>query len=265
MNQTPAPNWYPDPKDPTLMRWWDGTTWTDHTNAIQGEVATHVPPDDSNMKKPLTKRAWFWAIIAVVVLSGVGLGIWFTGQITTIVNNDRPTTSSPTPSTQTTATSGLDNGDFVVGTDIAPGVYRAEIETGFISLCVISQEDDAGGTLEARASNEGSLIFTVENIVGSHVIISGCTNIGLAYDKLRKNPSTITNGFWLVGDELPAGTYQGTIDPHSAIVLGLVTQFDAHGEVIHSDGDTQGEMIFEVKDVPGSVVDFTGFSSIVPV
>ncbi|MBF6347357.1 DUF2510 domain-containing protein [Nocardia cyriacigeorgica] len=28
--QVPA-NWYPDPVEPTILRWWDGTTWTEHT------------------------------------------------------------------------------------------------------------------------------------------------------------------------------------------------------------------------------------------
>lgn len=27
----PAPNWYPDPRDPSLLRWWDGQAWTPNT------------------------------------------------------------------------------------------------------------------------------------------------------------------------------------------------------------------------------------------
>ena len=29
MSQVPA-DWYPDPHDPTYVRWWDGTQWTQH-------------------------------------------------------------------------------------------------------------------------------------------------------------------------------------------------------------------------------------------
>jgi uncharacterized protein DUF2510 len=27
----PEPNWYPDPRDPSLLRWWDGKAWTPNT------------------------------------------------------------------------------------------------------------------------------------------------------------------------------------------------------------------------------------------
>ena len=27
----PQPDWYPDPRNPVLLRWWDGQTWTNHT------------------------------------------------------------------------------------------------------------------------------------------------------------------------------------------------------------------------------------------
>lgn len=27
----PAPGWYPDPRDPVRLRWWDGAGWTERT------------------------------------------------------------------------------------------------------------------------------------------------------------------------------------------------------------------------------------------
>ena len=27
----PAPNWYPDPQNPAMLRWWDGQAWAPHT------------------------------------------------------------------------------------------------------------------------------------------------------------------------------------------------------------------------------------------
>jgi hypothetical protein len=31
--QGPPAGWYPDPRGQAAQRWWDGTTWTDHTQA----------------------------------------------------------------------------------------------------------------------------------------------------------------------------------------------------------------------------------------
>jgi hypothetical protein len=27
----PQPDWYPDPRNPAILRWWDGQIWTNHT------------------------------------------------------------------------------------------------------------------------------------------------------------------------------------------------------------------------------------------
>ncbi|MBO0805230.1 MAG: DUF2510 domain-containing protein [Nocardiopsaceae bacterium] len=29
----PAPDWYPDPQNPALVRWWDGQSWTPHVQS----------------------------------------------------------------------------------------------------------------------------------------------------------------------------------------------------------------------------------------
>jgi hypothetical protein len=42
--QAPPQGWYPDPQHPELLRWWDGTQWTDQT---QPAPAAPPPPQSS--------------------------------------------------------------------------------------------------------------------------------------------------------------------------------------------------------------------------
>ena len=42
---TPPPGWYPDPEQPANVRWWDGTTWTEHRAPVwQPPMGSWVGP-----------------------------------------------------------------------------------------------------------------------------------------------------------------------------------------------------------------------------
>lgn len=50
-----APGWYPDPRDATQMRWWDGTTWTTHVSPCAPQPSTSLPTP--SRPAPLTGEA----------------------------------------------------------------------------------------------------------------------------------------------------------------------------------------------------------------
>lgn len=51
------PAWHQDPGDPSLLRWWDGTTWTDHTSpanaASSPTTAVPTPVSQTDPKVPM--------------------------------------------------------------------------------------------------------------------------------------------------------------------------------------------------------------------
>jgi hypothetical protein len=175
--------------------------------------------------------------------------------------DDATTEPSEQPSEEPTAPS-LSNGDHVVGVDIKPGVYRAEVEESVIQLCTVSQTKADGGIMDVRNANEGSVIFTVKDAKDSVVSFSGCGLIGLAADMVRSDPDAITNGYWLVGPELAAGRYQGVVDTESVVQLGTIVQQKANGDIMDIRNANEGKVVFTVKEAKGSVVSFSGFKEI---
>lgn len=79
---TPRPGWYPDPADDVAdgYRWWDGTTWTDHT----ADHAYAPAPDEESAlatprRQPRMVRAVAWTVVVALVLTtsaGALLLLW---------------------------------------------------------------------------------------------------------------------------------------------------------------------------------------------
>ncbi|MDR0286054.1 MAG: DUF2510 domain-containing protein [Propionibacteriaceae bacterium] len=267
--------WYPDPQNPSVQRYWDGTQWAQPAQPVAS--ATPVP---NRAKKPIFKRAWFWVVVIVVVIviiiiatqSGKNPGVAPTTSSATSQTTEAPATNaapaSEPPVNDATATATapaattISNGDHAVGPGFPAGVYRAEVDKGLFSLCTVSQQE-GDNVLDVRNANEGSVIFTVADRPGSVVSFSGCQNIGLAQDMVRANPDPVTNGYWLVGSELQPGTYQCAVDTAGVFPLGTVTQFGADGQVVDIRNANEGNVIFTVQDQAGSVVSFSGCSTIV--
>lgn len=78
--------WFPDPENPSLMRYWDGTTWTEHTSIATSPapapapVPPSYPPPYGGAAPPKSKSTWWIAPVAVVVILGLAVGGWFAFQ-----------------------------------------------------------------------------------------------------------------------------------------------------------------------------------------
>ena len=45
-------NWYPDPQDPSLLRYWDGRQWTEHTHPADAATAQAAEQSTTNLGAP---------------------------------------------------------------------------------------------------------------------------------------------------------------------------------------------------------------------
>lgn len=69
---TPAAGWYPDPTDPGLTRWWNGTAWTGHVLPPPSAAPLAPPPQPAPVATTAPRRGlplWAWVVLAVIALA----------------------------------------------------------------------------------------------------------------------------------------------------------------------------------------------------
>lgn len=80
MSETPPAGWYPDPQDASSQRYWDGTTWTEHT----APGAQQTSPTAGGGQPAYAQSAglgasapdpWLWQSIVATVLCCLPAGI----------------------------------------------------------------------------------------------------------------------------------------------------------------------------------------------
>ena len=126
-----------------------------------------------------------------------------TGPMPTATPRPEPAaTTGPTPST--TSEPGFGDGTWIVGTDVGPGIYAAAGGT----LCYWSRLSGFGGSLGEIIANEVGGGRTVVTIAPEDkgFETTGCGDWRPVFE-VTAPLSAIPEGTWLVGDEIPPGTY----------------------------------------------------------
>ena len=79
MTEAAPAGWYEDGQHPGQERYWDGAIWTEQYRPIAVAPVTAEPVAYYPTPVPAKRRVSFWAWLApliVVVLAGIGVGVW---------------------------------------------------------------------------------------------------------------------------------------------------------------------------------------------
>lgn len=72
MTDTPGPGWLDDPTSPGIVRWWDGTKWTDHRQA----KFAPAPGVVVNQRKAYKTSHGFHLLMTIFTLGLWGIFVW---------------------------------------------------------------------------------------------------------------------------------------------------------------------------------------------
>ena len=89
MHMTHPAGWYPDPSNPTQKRYWDGRTWSEHT-----QPAAPTPPPVAPAQKRKSPFRTVLTILGVILVIGIGISFFSSG--TDSARDKTATTVMPT-------------------------------------------------------------------------------------------------------------------------------------------------------------------------
>jgi hypothetical protein len=143
--------WYPDPRDPRGIRWWDGTGWTDHTAPAPADAsgpASAEPPRRGPLL-PVVGGVLAFLLLAVgavaILLSQRSPGSVVGPQAGAPTSSASPAPGTPTPE----STGSPDPSDSPLPASTEGGALGTTLETfrppdGFISPGIGTELIDAG-------------------------------------------------------------------------------------------------------------------------
>jgi hypothetical protein len=189
------------------------------------------------------------ALLVIAVIAALALG--HSGK-----SSKSTGTSSTTPQAAVLAhpsptASAISDGTYLVGTDIPAGRYRGAV-TGSTGYWQISS--DANGS-NITANNNVTGPFYVQARAGQYLELTGVkiTKVNSATPTSALTSGAISNGTYLVGTDIPAGRYKGTVTGSTGY---WQISSDANGSNITANNNVTGPFYVQVRK--GQYIELTG-------
>ena len=97
---TPPPGWHPDPSEPGLIRYWDGTQWTEHTQPAAESTAEEPAPTGADEPGQPDRAG---VPRAVKIVGGVVAAFVVIGVLGAVFGDDESSDDSPAAAQSTTS------------------------------------------------------------------------------------------------------------------------------------------------------------------
>jgi hypothetical protein len=201
-----------------------------------------------------SKRRWYvrwWAITAYVVVALIVVAAVAGNHKTTPQAPTQPaaaatsataaTTAPATPTTTAPAAKTYSDGTYLVGTDMPAGNYKGSVSGGSGYWQVSS--DANGNNIVANDNPTGAFYVQVRS--GQYLTLQGAT-VAKAASTPAAAPSsqTYSDGTYLVGTDIPAGSYKGTVSGGTGY---WQVSKDANGNNILANGNPVGSFYVQIK------------------
>ena len=202
----------------------------------------------------MNKRIWRLGLAVVPVVAVVVIGIvLLTGNDTGAQlspSSASAVASSPSPGHTATA-SGFGDGVYLVGTDIPAGLYKGTTVSDTFSDWQLSSDANGSSIIASDPVTSGQFYVQVKQ--GQYLKLSGVQIVNAAAAAPAKMQSSVGDGVYLVGTDIPAGRYraEATFDEGnwktSSDANGTLGVHSAEGLFVSSRGRRKPPFYIQVK------------------
>ena len=157
----------------------------------------------------MNKSIWPFGLAAVAVVAVVVIGIvLLTGNTGAQLSPSSASAVASSPSPGHTATaSGFGDGVYLVGTDIPAGLYKGATVSDTYSDWQLSSDANGSSIIASDPVTSGQFYVQVKQ--GQYLKLSGVQIVNAAAAAPAKMRSSVGDGVYLVGTDIPAGRYRG--------------------------------------------------------
>lgn len=245
--------------------------------------AKTCPQCGAKNSKPVTKRWWFWTLIALVLLGAIGGNSSKSEKpidktapqatsYSSLTATNAPASNNPTTAPKPTDTPAptptpepdiwLKGGTYKVGTDIEAGEYLI-VATSW--NCYVEVDKDSSGTFDSIVSNENTsthLYYTL--IDGQYFKVQG-GKFARVDDvaPFEAVDGVYDEGMYLVGRDIPAGEYKITANESVCYIEVDKDSYNTFNSIVSNDIISIGESTYiTIKN--GQYIKISGGQIIIP-